>query len=113
MKWDSIVLAIATFFYGLKLYMFPPILQSYRVYQLVDELFDYRIISGIFMVLGIAKLLGVITNRKHLKRWSLVLLTFFWMLFGVSFTLSDPPNTIGILSLAMAFLAMGIAIKED
>ncbi|MDT2697483.1 hypothetical protein P7E43_10450 [Enterococcus gallinarum] len=113
LKWDSLVLSIASVFYGLQLLLHPEILQEYRVYQLVDELFDYRAISAVFMILGFLKILGIVINNKKLKHTVLVLLTFFWTLFGVSFVLSAPPNTIGILSLAMAFLAIGIAIKED
>lgn len=113
LKWDSLVLSIVSVLYGLQLLLHPEILQEYRVYQLVDELFDYRAISAVFMILGFLKILGIVINNKKLKHTVLVLLTFFWTLSGVSFVLSAPPNTIGILSLAMAFLAMGIAIKED
>lgn len=113
LKWDSLVLSITSVLYGLQLFMHPAILQEYRVYQLVDELFDYRAISAVFVTLGCLKVLGIAINNKKLRHVVLILLTFFWTLFGVSFVLSAPPNIIGILSLAMAFLAMGIAIKED
>lgn len=113
LKWDSLVLSIASVLYGLQLFLHPAILQQYRVYQLIDDLFDYRAISAVFVTLGCLKILGIAINNKKLRHTVLVLLTFFWTLFGVSFVLSAPPNTIGILSLAMAFLAMGIAIKED
>lgn len=113
LKWDSLVLSIVSVIYGLQLLLHPSILQEYRVYQLVDNLFDYRAISAVFMILGFLKTIGIVINSKKLKHTVLILLTFFWTLFGVSFVLSAPPNTIGILSLAMAFLAMGIAIKED
>jgi hypothetical protein len=112
-KWDSLVLSIVSILYGLQLLLHPAILQDYRVYQLVDDLFDYRAISAVFMILGFLKILGIVIKNQMLKHTVLILLTFFWTLFGVSFVLSAPPNTIGILSLAMAFLAMGIAIKED
>jgi hypothetical protein len=112
-KWDSLVLSIVSVLYGLQLLLHPTILQEYRVYQLVDDLFDYRAISAAFMILGLLKITGIVINNKKLKHTVLILLTFFWTLFGVSFVLSEPPNTIGILSLAMAFLAMGIAIRED
>lgn len=113
LKWDSLVLSIASVLYGLQLFLHPAILQEYRVYQLIDDLFDYRAISAVFVTLGCLKIIGIAINNKKLRHMVLVLLTFFWTLFGVSFVLSAPPNTIGILSLAMAFLAMGIAIKED
>ena len=113
LKWDSLVLSVASVLYGMQLFLHPAILQEYRVYQLVDDLFDYRAISAVFVTLGCLKIIVISINNKKLRHTVLVLLTFFWTLFGVSFVLSAPPNTIGILSLAMAFLAMGIAIKED
>ncbi len=113
LKWDSLVLSVASVLYGKQLFLHPAILQEYRVYQLVDDLFDYRAISAVFVTLGCLKIIGIAINNKKLRHTVLVLLTFFWTLFGVSFVLSAPPNTIGILSLAMAFFAMGIAIKED
>ncbi len=113
LKWNSLILSVVSILYGLTLLLHPEILQEYRVYQLLDGLFDYRAISSVFIILGFLKILGIVVNNKKLKHIVLILLTFFWTLFGVSFVLSAPPNTIGILSLAIAFLAMGIAIKED
>ncbi len=113
LKWDSLVLSVVTVLYGLQLYIHPEILRSYEVYRLIDNLFDDRFISIAFIVVGFAKLIGIIGNFKYVKRWSLVSLTFFWTLFGVSFLLSEPPNTVWIFSLSMAFLSMGIAIREE
>lgn len=113
LKWDSLVLSLTTFFYGYQLYTHPEILTSYDVYKLLDNLFDQRFISIVFIVLGILKLVGIIVNHKYIKRWSLVTLTFVWTLFGVSFLLSEPPNTIWIFALSMSLLSMGIAIREE
>ncbi len=55
LKWDSLVLSIVSVFYGLQLLLHPAILQEYRVYQLVDELFDYRTISAVFMIWDFSK----------------------------------------------------------
>lgn len=113
LKWNSFVLSITTILYGLQLYFHPEILQSYEVYRLIDNLFDNHFISIVFVVVGFAKLIGIIGNFKHVRRWSLVSLTFLWTFFGVSFLLSGPPNTVLVLTLAMAFLSMGIAIREE
>lgn len=113
LKWDSLVLAIVSIVYGCQLFIQPEILESYEVYRLIDNLVDNHFISVVFVIVGLFKLIGIIGNFKYVKRWSLVSLTFLWTLFGVSFLFSAPPNTIWIFSLAMAFMSMGIAIREE
>jgi len=113
LKWDSLVLAIVTILFGGQLLVHPEILRSYEVYKLIDNLFDDRFISVLLVIVGLSKLIGIIGNFKYVKRWSLVSLTFLWTLFGVSFLLSEPPNTVWIFSLSMAFLSLGIAIREE
>lgn len=113
LKWDGLVLSLTTFFYGYQLYTHPEILKRYDVYKLLDNLFVQRFISIVFILLGILKLVGIIGNYKYVKRWSLVTLTFVWTLFGVSFLLSEPPNTIWIFALSTSLLSMGIAIREE
>lgn len=113
LKWDSLVLSIVTSLFGIQLFIHPEILRTYEVYKLIDNLFDNRFISVVFVIIGLVKLIGIIFNLKIVRRWALVSLTFFWTLFGVSFLLSEPPNTVWIFALAMAFLSMGIAIREE
>lgn len=113
LKWDSLVLSLTTFFYGYQLFIHPEILKSYDVYKVLDNLFDQRFISIVFIILSVLKLVGIINNNKYVKKWSLVSLTFLWTLFGVSFLLSEPPNTIWIFALSMSLLSMGIAIREE
>lgn len=112
LKWDSLILAFVSLIYGVQLLMYPGILQSYRVYKLIDGMFDQRFISITFIFLGVMKLLGVILNKRFIKRISLTSLSFLWMVFALSFLISPPPNTVWIFSLAMALLAFGIALKE-
>ena len=112
LKWDSFILSLVSLIYGVQLFIYPDILQSYRVYKLIDGMFDQRIISLAFVLLGIMKLLGVILNKRFIKRIALTALSFFWMVFALSFLISPPANTVWIFSLAMALLAFGIALKE-
>ena len=113
LKWDSFVLSLATIAYGLQLFTHPKILESYEVYQLIDGMFDQRFISLVFVLLGFLKLVGILINNRKLKRVALSCLTGFWVLFAVSFLLSEPPNTIWIFSTSMALLSFGIALKES
>lgn len=112
LKWDSLILSLVSIIYGVQLLLYPDILQSYKVYRLIDGMFDQKLISLTFVILGLMKLLGVVLNKKILKRFSLTTLSFLWMVFAISFLISPPANTVWIFSIAMALLAFGIALKE-
>lgn len=40
LKWYSLILSLSSVLYGLQLFIFPDILNNYRVYQIVSSLFD-------------------------------------------------------------------------
>ena len=113
LKWDSFVLAIGSIIYGIQLYVHPSILQNYKVYQLIREMFDHRIIGVIFFVVGVLKLIGVITNNDRLKFFAVRGLIFLWLLFMVSFLITPPPNTVWIMALMASSLGLGIIIREE
>lgn len=112
LKWNSLILSLVSAVYGLQLFLFPTILEDYQVYRLIRDIFDSHIVGMIFIVLGGMKFLGVLVNNKKLKKLSLFGLAFLWTLFGVSFLLSPPPNTVWIFSLCMALIAFGIGMQE-
>lgn len=113
LKWDSFVLAIGSMLYGIQLYVYPNILQDYKVYQLIREMFDHRFIGLIFVIFGLLKLIGVITNNQRIKVISVRVLIFLWLLFMVSFLITPPPNTVWIMGLMGASLGLGIIIREE
>lgn len=112
LKWYSIGLAVVSFFYGLILFKNPEILISYEMYETLNEIFDQRIISSSFMILGAMKLLGVFINNRVIKRVSLSLLVGLWLVFSTSFFFNGPPNTVGTLTFGYAWIALGIAVRE-
>lgn len=112
LKWYSIGLSFVSIAYGFILFKYPSIVQSYEVYQKIDNFFDHKLLSLAFIILGVMKLLGVIVNNKMLKRISLSLLLGLWLVLGTSFLFSDLPNTVTVLALGNAWLALGIAVRE-
>lgn len=112
LKWYSIGLSFVSIAYGFILFKYPSIVQSYEVYQKIDNFFDHKLLSLAFIILGVMKLLGVIINNKMLKRISLSLLLGLWLVLGTSFLFSDLPNTVTVLALGNAWLALGIAVRE-
>lgn len=112
LKWHSIGLSFMSIAYGFIIFKYPSIMQNYEAYQKIDNFFDYRLLSLALIILGIMKLLGVIINNKMLRRISLSLLLGLWLILGTSFSFGDIPNTITILTLGNAWLALGIAARE-
>ena len=113
LKWDSFVLAIGSILYGLQLYMYPSILQNFKVYDIIDEMFDHKSIGLLFMVAGLMKLIGIALNRTQLKFLSVRALIFLWLLFMVSFLITPPVNTIWIMAFMATALGLGIIIREE
>lgn len=111
-KFDSVVLTIGSFCMGFSLFSFPSILTTYKVYEVIMNIFDNRVIGGAFMLLAISKLLGIVFNWKWVKKLSLKGLLFLWLLFLIAFLITPPPNTIWILALVCVILAVGGTIKE-
>ena len=109
----SYLLALLSIVYGWQLVVHPDILQTYRVYQKIRDVFDHRFIGVFFIVLGLSYGLATMTNRKKIKQIALPVFTFIWTFFGLSFALSEPPNTVGILTLGIAFLSFGISLRGD
>lgn len=112
LKGDSFILSVGTILYGLQLLIHPRILTTYEVYQILNGMFDERIISILFIALGLLKIIGLVYDLKKIKRISLSLMAGLWLIFSVTFILSEPPNTIWLLSLMMALFSVNIAVRE-
>ena len=113
LKWDSFVLSVGSILYGLQLYMYPSILQNYKVYDIIDEMFDHKSIGLLFMVAGLMKLIGILLNSPRLKFLSVRALIFLWLLFMVSFLITPPVNTIWIMAFMATTLGLGIIVREE
>ena len=113
LKWDSFVLAIGSILYGLQLYVYPSILENFAVYQVIREMFDHKSIGLLFMVAGLMKLVGIITNNSRIKFLSVRVLIFLWLLFMVSFLITPPQNTVWIMAFMALSLGLGIIIREE
>ena len=112
LKLDSLVVSLTSILFGMQLILYPHILQTYKIYTLIRELFDNTVIGLSFIILGLAKLIGIWLNNKTLKRLSIRGLLFLWLVFFIAFLISPPPNTVWVYSLAMVVLATGSAFKE-
>ena len=109
----SYLLALLSIVYGWQLTAHPDILQTYRVYQRVRNVFDHRFIGLFFIALGLVYGLATIAGRKKIKQLSLPVFSFIWTFFSFSFILTEPPNTVWAFTLGMALLSFGLSIRGD
>lgn len=111
-KLDSIVIAATSVLYGIQIVRHPFILETYKVYSLIRENFDNRVIGAAFILFGLGKLIGIAIRHKYLKLVCIRGLLFLWLLFFLAFMLTPPPNTVWVFALSMVVLAIGTTIKE-
>lgn len=109
----SYLLALTSIAYGWQLIVHPNILQTYRVYQKIRDVFDHRFIGVFFVALGALYAIATMLNLKKVKRVALPVFSFIWTFFAFSFVLSEPPNTVGVLTLCVALLGFGISLRGD
>ena len=109
----SYLLALLSIVYGWQLFLHPEILQTYRVYQRIHDVFDHGFIGVLFITLGLIYGLATMTNSKKIKQLSLPVFSFIWTFFSFSFILTEPPNTVWAFTLGMALLSFGVSLRGD
>ena len=109
----SYLLALLSIVYGWQLTAHPDILQTYKVYQKLRDVFDHRFIGVFFIILGALYAFATVLNLKKVKQLTLPVFSFIWTFFSFSFILTEPPNTVWAFTLGMALLSFGISIRGD
>ena len=111
--YNSYLLSLTSVAYGWKLVAHPEILQTYKVYQKIRDVFDHRFIGVFLLLLGASYAIATVFDFKRIKRLLLPMFSFIWTFFSFSFILSEPPNTVGILTLCVALLGFGVSLRGD
>lgn len=111
LKWHGIGLSVVSFFYGFRLYLNNVTLSEAGTYDKLAELIDLRVVAAAFMLVGLIKLIGIITNKRSFRVVGVVALAVLWTVIGITFL--PTPNTIAVLTLGYAWTAIGISIRED
>lgn len=109
----SYLLSLLSILYGWQLTVHPHILQNYKTYQRLRDVFDHRFIGIFFVSIGVMYGLATMAKRKKIKQMLLPVFSFIWTFFSFSFILTDPPNTVWAFTLGMARLSFGISIRGD
>lgn len=101
---DGIVLSMMSIMYGTTIFMFPNILETYRVYEMIRDIVDNHKVGLVFVVLGALKLFGIIINSKTIRMIAIRCLTFLWVLFLIGFIITPPPNSVWLMALSQIYL---------
>lgn len=101
---DGIALSCFSIIYGATLYIYPQILEEYRVYSMIRDVVDSHKIGLVFILLGLAKLIGIATNARWLRMLALRFLTFLWTFFLMAFVITPPPNSVWIMAALFVYL---------
>ena len=109
----SYLLSLTSMAYGWKLVIHPEILQTYKVYQKIRDVFDHRFIGVFLLLLGVSYAIATVFDFKRIKQILLPVFSFIWTFFSFSFILSEPPNTVGILTLCVALMGFGVSLRGD
>lgn len=99
---------VPTFFYGLWLFLYPSILQTYKVYTLVNDVLQSWQIGSLFMIVSV---LSVIFYKFYNRRILLIInlfTLFLWSFFAVAFVSTPPPNTVWIFASTMTYLTFSL-----
>src|SRR5699024_435543 len=109
----SYLLSLTSMAYGWKLIIHPEILQTYKVYQKIRDVFDHRFIGVYLLLLGMFYAIAPVFDFRKIKQILLPIFSFISTFFSFSFILSEPPNTVGILTLCVALIGFGVSLRGD
>ena len=109
----SYLLSLTSMAYGFKLIIHPEILQTYKGYQKIRDVFDHRFIGVFLLLLGMFYAIATVFDFRKIKQILLPIFSFIWTFFSFSFILSEPPNTVGILTLCVALIGFGVSLRGD
>lgn len=112
LKLDSIAVALGSILYGVQILLHPSIMETYKIYVLIRELFNNQVLGAIFIFLGALKIIGIAINNKLMKQIAIRGLLFLWLLFFIAFIVTPPPNTVWVYAFIMVFLSVGASVKE-
>lgn len=112
LKLDSIAVALGSILYGVQILLHPTIMETYKIYVLIRELFNNQVLGAFFILLGTLKIIGIAINNKLMKQIAIRGLLFLWLLFFIAFIITPPPNTVWVYAFLMVFLSVGASVKE-
>lgn len=112
LRWHGLIISFTSILYGSWLIIHTDILDTYKTYAIVNNMFSTKVIPWMFVIFGIMKILGIAINSRATRMIAIFGMAFIWLLFGVSFILVNMQNAIWIISISLALQCFGVAFKE-
>lgn len=114
---ESCVLVYVTMSQGFRLYYHPSTMSRFDYAAVVDRImertsFHPYTLAVIFCTIALIKLVGLLTQNIKIRRFGIISMFVLWTTYGVSFLLSQPPNSTALFSSAYALIAFGLALRE-
>lgn len=114
---ESCVLVYVTMSQGIRLFYYPAMMNSFDYAEVVERImnrtsFHPYALAAIFCTVALTKLVGLLTQNAKIRQVGIVSMFVLWTTYGVSFLLSQPPNSMTLFSSAYALLAFGLALRE-
>lgn len=86
----------------------PPFVQN-----ITDNIFKHPIIfASAFLTISILKSLGIVSHKLILRQIANILSISVWSMWGATFLLATPSNTVSALSAVMVMLSLVFLVQE-
>lgn len=116
LRFDGLVIALSSIWYGFTLITNPEMLEQYKTYEVINRVLQDPFLAYAFLIFGVLKILGIILNNRLLKIASIFALFFLWTMFTTSFFIMHYyygfPTSLGGICLIPALISGKIAISE-
>ena len=114
---ESFVLIYVTMSQGLRLFYYPAMMNSFDYAEAVERIMDRTsfhpyALAAIFCSVALTKLVGLLTKNIKIRQVGIVAMFVLWTTYGVSFLLSQPPNSMTLFSSGYALIALILALRE-
>lgn len=112
LRMDNIIISLGTMVYGLQHFIHPEMLSQYRIYKDIDDIIDGKIISVASIIIGLVGLIATLGNMSKLRRITNSINAGMWTFLATSFLLSEPPNSIWVITFMITGILLSISLKE-
>lgn len=116
LRFDGLVISLASIGYGITLVANPEMFNDYKTYSVIGNLFQTGILAYGFVFFGIVKFVGVVINNQKTKIAGIFGLFFLWFTFMLSFFVVQYvygfPTSLGWVCTVPALISGKIALSE-
>lgn len=87
----GVIVALHTLFYGLGFVFQVPGFQQTAIFDQVNELMNPSLFGAFALFVGVASILGWLTRRPDIIRWTTTIQVLFWLFITILYVLAGFP----------------------